>query len=446
MRLCDICGKREAVRFDRIIENNFATDYAYCDECYTRALKGGAIPCELAKVRLMRRGLECDACGCTAEAFERDFLMGCPDCYRNMRGVALKAAAEYAKSAAGADRVPYVVCDQKELSLISLNVVSSRVRLARNVEGMPFPRNIKVADERLVRLFNGALKATEGVFDGELYPMNSLSKLKKKALVELHAISLPLANNDLGAVIVDRTGEMSVMLNEEDHIREQCVLDGFCLGDAYGRVKRYDDSLKRILPIAYDRQMGYLTACPSNLGTGMRASVMLFLPALKRTGAIENAFSLYKSRYGLTVRGYFGEGSDSAYDMYQLSNGRTFMTDEQSILRDVTNAAIALCRLEREALTMVVQKEKTPLIDKIFRSYGVLTSAFSLSAEELMERLVDVKLGVILGVLPIKRMKELNSLIGACASSFEILTDGKTDEERNIARANIVRECLAEVQ
>lgn len=246
--------------------------------------------------------------------------------------------------------------------LVKNNVVSSRIRLARNVVGLEFPRNLKVTDERVVNLINGAYSAAQGVFEARLLPMNKLDKERKKALIERHLISLALANNTQnGAVIVegDKKFGISVMLNEEDHIREQCVEEGFNLKGAYERLRAYDERLLHALPIAYDAQLGFLTACPTNLGTGMRASCMLFLPALKRAGAIEDTLKTFKSEFGLTIRGVYGEGSDAAYDMYQISNSRTLGVSEGEIISHVEQAVARMCYCERVALEKLVKEKQT---------------------------------------------------------------------------------------
>lgn len=271
----------------------------------------------------------------------------------------------------------------------------------------------------------------------------------KKALIERHIISLNLANNDSsGAVIVEgdtKYGGISVMVNEEDHIREQCVVDGFNLAGAFERLHRYDVNLIKSVPVAYDEQLGFLTACPTNLGTGMRASVMLFLPALKRAGAIEDALKTFKTEFGLTIRGVFGEGSEAAYDMYQVSNSRTLGVSEESIIGQVEQAAVRMCYCERVALERLVRDKQTELLDGISRSYAVLKSAYALTSKELMKLLVDVKLGVILGILPIKNTRKLDETIWSCtSSSLSIITGGNSDEERDKMRAQIVRKILAE--
>ena len=475
-RICDICGVREATLFESVVVDNNPVEYAYCQSCYENALKCGKSPHEEADYRLSRRTKECKYCGYTVEDFEKNFLFGCANCYSQMRKIALDAASKAQGvnaellQARPPQNVVHSVCElesenglrlqQSGLNtlksakdctvneLVKNNVVSSRIRLARNVVGLEFPRNLKVTDERVVNLINGAYSAAQGVFEARLLPMNKLDKERKKALIERHLISLALANNTQnGAVIVegDKKFGISVMLNEEDHIREQCVEEGFNLKGAYERLRAYDERLLHALPIAYDAQLGFLTACPTNLGTGMRASCMLFLPALKRAGAIEDALKTFKSEFGLTVRGVYGEGRDAAYDMYQISNSRTLGVGEGEIISHVEQAVARMCYCERVALEKLVKERQTELLDGISRSYAVLKGAYALTAQELMKLLVDVKIGIILGILPIKSTTVTDEMIWACSSSsLKIITNGSSDEDRDKTRAKIVRELLSE--
>lgn len=516
-KICDICGEKCAELFDRTIINNQEVCYGYCNDCYQSAVRAGKVPSEVAHARAQRRGLECPKCKHTVEEYKRTMLLGCADCYVNMRDVALDGAlsmqsifpndfnlkhtypnrqnqpvsimasgevestqkynsderflnyddserapkyenCEYGKKRGDDDRIPKSdvrdhtlksadKCTLREL--VECNVMSSRIRFARNIRGLQFPKYIQLTDNRVVDLINGCQKASVGVFDGRVLLMSKLSKAEKCALIERHIISLPLANNTQnGAVIAEGSGTfggMSVMVNEEDHIREQCINVGFDLVGAYKRICEYDEALLKILPIAYDEQFGFLTACPSNLGTGMRASVMLFLPALKRAGAIGDALKTFKNSFGLTIRGVFGEGSDAVYDMYQISNSKTLCVSEKETIEQLEQAVVRMCYCERVALEKLVREQNTQLLDRISRSYGVLKSAYSITAQELSSLLVDVKIGVILGILPIKTTRPLDEMIWACTpSSLQIITGGNDVEECNKTRAKIVRKILAE--
>lgn len=476
-KICQICNKRQAVLFESVVVNGKSVEYSYCEECYKRVLKSGGTPYIQAQQRIERRGKECDVCGCTVEKVRRNFLFGCAECYLQMReeafALALKAQGvkscdfntKHLLNMRTLDDKPFI-CERMALpkngnkqkfkgadecdicDIVRHNVISSRIRLARNIRGLEFPNSQTSTDGRTLNLINGCYEASKGVFDGRTLLMSALDKNKKTALVERHVISLPLANNiENGAVIIEgdrQFGGMAVMVNEEDHVREQCIADGFDLASAYRKICRYDNALLSRLPVAYDEQLGFLTACPTNLGTGMRASVMLFLPALKRAGAIEDALKTFKNELGVTIRGVFGEGSDAAYDMYQISNSQTLCISEREIVEQVEKATVKMCYLERVALEKLVKECHTKLFDGISRSYAVLRSAYTLTSKELMRLIVDVKLGVILGILPLKDMSVLNELIWACTPSSLKIVSGRDDEEaRDEMRAKIVREMLA---
>ncbi|MDE5602185.1 MAG: hypothetical protein K2J16_06780, partial [Clostridia bacterium] len=357
--ICDVCGEREATLFDRVVENGKSVKYAYCEACYSGALKNGQSPKDVARERIARRGKECRACGRVAEQFESTLYLGCPDCYREMHAVvenvirSTQIGNNFVVNQNFENDALHVFSDNfgreervgKDESSLS-SVVSSRVRLARNIEGLKFPQFLPNANERMVDVIKGAMRAAEGVFDAHLLTMSSLTKPEKKALIERHLISLPLANNDVhGAVIIEKgkNSAMSVLINEEDHLREQCMLYGHNLSRAYERLHAYDLRLQKELPIAHDRQFGFLTACLTNVGTGMRASEMLFLPALERTDNIGSLISLLKKSYGVTARGYFGEGSDAAYGMYQISNSRTFGVGEVETVRLIERVVEKVC-------------------------------------------------------------------------------------------------------
>ncbi len=455
MRLCDICRVMPATRVERVVEGGLAKEYAYCEGCYQHALSLGQDPCERAKERLARIGLECPSCGYTAEEFEHTGLFGCPDCYAHMSGVAQRDLDKLAE--AGGVSVDEAIRSVKDIVTQDICIddfaVSSRIRLARDVEGLPFPGQLaRLADDmrllpedrdRMRALLHCAMLAAGGVFEGDLYEMSELDDLKKKMLVERHIISPPLAQSELGAVIIERgeKPEISIMINEEDHIRAQCVRRGLDLAGAYGRLTRYDRRLSELLPIARDERWGYLTACPTNVGTGLRASVMMFLPALRCIGELESTLMEIKRWFGLTVRGYYGEGSGAAFDMYQVSNGSTLRLGEEDSVRLVECAALELCRREHAATRELVGRTRTKLFDRLHRSYGTLLHAHTLEADEMAQLLADVRLGVRLGIFDID-LRQVDGVLDDCATAFEILSEGLDDERRGVKRAQIVRQRL----
>jgi protein arginine kinase len=186
------------------------------------------------------------------------------------------------------------------------------------------------------------------------------------------------------------------MVNEEDHLREQYIVKGFDLYKAYERVMGVDEGLASAFDFAYDDKLGYLTACPSNVGTGMRASVMMFLPGLAWTGGLKKLLPSLKAN-GLTVRGAFGEGTKSEGYAYQVSNEQTLGISETEILAKVVRATMSICDLENEAREELLNKSETEVLDKCLRAYGVLTHCAKLSIKEFLSGIADVRLGLALG-------------------------------------------------
>ena len=229
---------------------------------------------------------------------------------------------------------------------IDNTVLSSRVRLARNVAGLPFPHKLESeAAFGFMKKVSDLLKNTDRF---SLYLMSRLDDLRKKALVERHLISPDLTKNSrCGAVMINADESVAVMLNEEDHIREQSIVKGFDISGAYERVRRVDDRIISGVSLAYDDALGFLTSCPTNVGTGMRASVMMFLPALTRSGKMPSLVKALTAKK-MTVRGIYGEGSENSGYLYQISNKISLGYGEEEILRSVNAAAVRLCEFEAE--------------------------------------------------------------------------------------------------
>ena len=278
------------------------------------------------------------------------------------------------------------------------NIITSRIRLARNVKGYPF--RIKNASEakEMVKKVNRALVRTDTF---NLYFMSNISDIKAEAMKERHLISQNLIDNEeCGAVLINQDESISVMVNEEDHIREQCFMHGLRLTEAYTRLDKIDDDLAKNLDIAFDKKYGYLTACPTNLGTGMRASVMMFLPALTESGKI-GALINEVSKLGLTVRGLYGEGSGSEGFMYQISNEVTLGVSEREILSEVEQTVMEICSAEREEMERLYVKNELKTMDKTHKAFGILTNAVMLDYSEFLTHIAQVKLGAMLGMIAI---------------------------------------------
>ncbi len=288
------------------------------------------------------------------------------------------------------------------------NIVMTRVRLARNLKGYPFKVKNTVAAREIVKKVNRALVRSDTF---NLFYMSNLSDLKLEAMKERHLISQNLIDNrECGAVLINPNESISVMINEEDVIREQCFMKGLRLTEAYKRLDRIDDDLEKNLNLAYSSELGYLTACPTNLGTGLRASVMLFLPALTESGKI-GALVKEVSKLGLTVRGHYGEGSDAEGYMYQISNEVTLGVSEEQILREVESTVQDICRAERDEMEKIFARNELKTMDRARKAYGILTNAVILSYGEFLSHVALVKLGAMMGYISIDNVEEIDDLI-----------------------------------
>ena len=216
-----------------------------------------------------------------------------------------------------------------DLNTFDGNIIMSRIRLARNVKGLPFRIKDQTLAREVVKRVNRALVRSDTF---NLYFVSNLSDIKLEAMKERHLISENLIENaDYGAALINQDESISVMVNEEDHIREQCFMRGLMLKEAYQRITKIDDDIAKNLNLAFDQNFGYLTACPTNVGTGMRASVMMFLPALTESGKI-SMLEDEVSKLGLTIRGVYGEGTRAEGYNYQISNEVTLGVSEEDII------------------------------------------------------------------------------------------------------------------
>lgn len=320
-------------------------------------------------------------------------------------------------------------------------VISSRIRLARNAEGIPFPS--KLNDERAYSLImKSAEESARDAFKFKFYQMAHLSDVDRKAIFERHLISRELAvNTKNGAVIISDNEDTSIMINEEDHYRIQTINKGFGLSDAYNRAVEYDKLLAGKIKLAYSEKLGYLTSCPTNVGTGLRASVMLFLPALTLSGKMAGLINSIQ-QMSLTVRGVYGEGSKAEGYTYQISNQVSLGQSEQEIIENVNKIVDAVCEAEINERKTLQSEEGIKLTDKIMRAYGTLTNACLLTSAELLECASYVKLGVFYGL--IKLDGDINGLIISSQPANLIKLAGKNLNagERDVFRAETVKKAL----
>ncbi len=338
--------------------------------------------------------------------------------------------------------------------IILTMITSTRVRLARNIAEYPFPEKLnKRQAEEIIRAVRYELTRLD---EFTQYDMSEMSQADAVLLQERHLISPALIRNKQfsAAFISTDTDEkneieknISVMVNEEDHLREQSIIRGFELGRAYEQISGIDEQIGRSLHFAYDDKLGYLTACPSNLGTGMRASVMMFLPALTKYNKIEELLPKLKSG-GMTVRGVFGEGSAAEGFAYQVSNERTLGVSEGEILDQTGEVAMHLCELEFRAREKMLNEEGIALKDECFRAYGTLANAAVLTAKEFTEKMAKIKLGIGLGFFKAREIWEINRFIEDMRpASFRLKNckDGASEEEVDAMRAAVAHQVLPEL-
>ncbi len=291
------------------------------------------------------------------------------------------------------------------------SVVSTRVRLARNLEGYPFPSHLK--DEKqakeIIRHVSSGLSRLD---EFKLYYMDQISEAQAQALKENHLISPNLIKNRrYSAVLLNREENVSIMINEEDHLREQCIVKGLDLRLAYDTMSEIDTRISQSMKFAYDEQLGFLTACPTNLGTGLRVSVMFFLPALTINGVMPKVVRSV-SRLGLTVRGIYGEGSDAEGYMYQISNEVTLGVTEEDILSQVEEVVKKVCQLEEtERERLKTGAAALDIQDECLRSLGILTNCAKLTTEELIKYAAGVKLGACLGYVNLDDVSAIDELV-----------------------------------
>ena len=323
-------------------------------------------------------------------------------------------------------------------------VLSSRIRLARNLSGMPFPNRMN--DEQRTKALEQISEVLTKMPGNVLMRMDisPLPMIDRQALIEKHLISEELAKGQAGqSAFISRDENFSVMINEEDHIRIQVMAPGFALENTYKQAEELALYLEQNLPVAFSEKYGFLTAYPSNTGTGLRASVMVHLPVIAASGKIANVFdSLEKAGY--TVRGVYGEKSRPAGNIFQISNTITLGISENKILQNFTKMINEVIALERKLRKEHYEKNKDRLEDKIYRSMGELAYARFLPENEAMNRLSDLRLGVACGFLKDVDERQLMLLLNTIgqASGQKRCGEALDLKERDRKRAEFVREVL----
>lgn len=329
-------------------------------------------------------------------------------------------------------------------------VISSRIRLARNIKGIPFTTKCKPEDlEKVINIMNNEVNSLG--YGLKLFRMDKIDNVTKLSLIEKHLISPEFVakteksiTQNLKAILLNDDENICIMVNKEDHLRIQVFSAGLDLENLKNLIVEIDEKIDEACHYACDRKYGYLTTCPTNVGTGMKASVMVHLPALTITGNINKVLQIVNS-FGMNIRGLYGEGTQSLGNIYQISNNQSLGLTEDEIVKNlniITSKIIEQERLARKNLT----KEPLELEDRICRSYGILTNARKLTSEECLKLWSDVKLGMDLGIIEGLTDLKVNKIrINSQSGNLQkYLGNNLNAYEREIERPKIIKQIILE--
>ena len=331
---------------------------------------------------------------------------------------------------------------------MSSTVLSSRVRLARNYEDLPFDtaRKPEEAATCIARTANAL--ALSGMDEGfQLIRLNALTETQRKALAESRLISKDLLKEpETAAVLLRQEDALSIMINEEDHLRIQAVRPGLDLLSAASACFRVDDALSRQVAFAFDKQLGYLTACPTNTGTGMRASLLMHLPMLTICKQMGNVGQIV-AKVGLTIRGVYGEGAEALGNLYQVSNQVTLGRTEQELISAVTAVGHQLTDMENVLREKALASSRVTLEDTVFRAWGLMQYARVMPLNEFFKHWSGVRLGADLGLLPVKAATLDAMLEQAQDANLQSLAESPlTGLQLDAKRAECIRAMLTDVK
>lgn len=328
-------------------------------------------------------------------------------------------------------------------------VLSTRIRLARNLVGSPFPQRATEADRaRIAESVIAAMRQTRAMREAVVFELDGLEPVDRQLLHERHLVSKELAGLEgpssarrASALVLE--GDTGVMVNEEDHLRLQTLRSGCALEDAYSAIEALDNELGRRLAFAFHREFGYLTACPTNAGTGLRASVLIHLPGLVLTKEMAKVLHGL-SQVGLTARGLYGEGSEIVGNFFQLSNQTTLGKSEEELLDHMGRIVRKVIAYEEEARSVLAREAPTVIADKVWRAYGLLRFARNLSFTEAMNLLSAVRLGAGLKLIDGLSVYTLNKLTILTQPAHLARSEGRrlTDPDLAAVRAAYVRRAL----
>lgn len=320
-------------------------------------------------------------------------------------------------------------------------VISSRVRLARNLADFPFKDKAKQEDlEQILKIIKEIVPSIG--YGLKYIELRNIDNITKLTLIENHLISPEFATNKNGAILINDEENICIMINEEDHIRIQVFSSGQELEELLNLAIEIDEKIDGLVTYATNEKYGYLTSCPTNVGTGLRASVMVHLPALTLIGNIEKVLNVVNN-FGMNIRGVYGEGTQSKGNIYQISNNQSLGLIEKEIIKNIktiTEKVIEQERLARKYLT----KRQIDLEDRVYRAYGILANAMKLSSEECRKLLSDVKLGTDLGII-----KELDDMKVSKLETYtkpgnlqKYLAKELDAYDRDIERSKVVKQIL----
>ncbi len=324
-------------------------------------------------------------------------------------------------------------------------VISSRIRLARNLESIPFPHWANPSQgEEVLKLVASAVSRSEMLKKVTMFRLAEMDSVDKQFLVERHLMSIEHAQKtEQKAVLINEEEVIAIMANEEDHLRIQVMQSGFNLFEAWNIINRIDDELSKILRFAYLPDFGYLTACPTNTGTGMRGSVMLHLPALVMSRQIERVLAAI-AKLSFTTRGLYGEGTQASGNFFQISNQVSLGHSEEEIMENINGLIRQIIEQEAQAREVLLTKSKEVLEDRINRSLGILKNAHIITSQETIELLSMVRLGSDLGMIKDINRCSINELfITTLPAHLQKLENKKlTSQERDLKRAELIRKKL----
>lgn len=330
-------------------------------------------------------------------------------------------------------------------------VLSTRVRLARNVQGFPFGSKASGEErDRLLEHAREAIASADILGDVDLWEMSDLDASERTLLLERHLVSRELILGPEGntprasALALSRGQTLGLMVNEEDHLRLQTLRGGFQLVRAWHDVDRLDEELGARLPYAFHHEFGFLTSCPTNVGTGLRASVLIHLPGLVLTKQIQKVLE-GMGQLGLTYRGLYGEGSKVVGNFFQVSNQTTLGRTEGDLIEQLESLVGRVIGYEKQARSVLLREAPSVLEDKVWRAYGILSNARSLPFEEMMNLLSGIRLGVSLKLLNTPRVESISRImIYAQTAHLERAARRRLDEtDADVFRATYVREALS---